>query len=265
MQKKKLLFLLILILGLIVLILLSHTIYSIVSNNTNFEKNILNIAEKNDETIFSINNITYFSSASADTSIQSNSNFTINNLYQYTDIAIFLNNNTDSETPELKNTLKELYIDNIQFVKSPQAGTPSLYYKSINKFATASNLEENKIEDSIHFDISSEDNADLTEPVLYNNCANPIVLSFVNDAIKQDYTITDVTNTYDGSLLKKCSIPLSSIETEISFNIHITNNEDQEFICPIYLKFPLETSNSSIYDGKVILKENTNYTFYRLN
>lgn len=233
-------------------------------NKINFERDVLNIAEKNEEQVFTIDNITFFSSCNADAEVNSNTSLQINNLYQYTDIAIFINP-VDDEL-NYKNTIKELYIDNINYSQSPTVGTPQLYYKNINEFATPKFLEENKVNDSLHFNITSEDSADLSTATLYNNCANPITLTYVNNNIKTDYSIegTESTLTYDGSLLKKCGVTLSSIETSISFNINIVNNLDQKFICPVYFKIPLESEDgTSIYDGKVLLKDDVNYNFFR--
>lgn len=102
-------------------------------------------------------------------------------------------------------------------------------------------------------------------PTLYNNLANPITLSYVNQNVKTDYTITSTKDpiTYDGSLLKKCSIPLSSLNCNISFDIFITNNLDQEFKCSVFLDIPLESEGLSIYNGSLKLTETTNFTFYR--
>lgn len=235
-------------------------------NKSVFERDVLALASKNDEKIFCINEITLFSSADSDAEIRTNSTLNINDLYQYTDIAIFVNP-VQSELNE-KNTLKDVYIDNINFGKKPEEGTPSLYYKSITDFASSRHSEENKIEKDLHFKISSEDEEDLSTPILYNNCANPISLSFVNNNIKKNYTLPDAFTqiAYDGSLLKRCSVTLASIEASVSFDIHITNNLEQEFICPVFIEIPLELEDgSSIYDGKVLLKDKVNYAFYRYN
>ena len=258
---KYILFLLVLI---IIFLFLSYTVSRAYINKATFEKDVIEIANKNEESIFTINNITLFSCADSKAEIQSNSSLTLNNLYQYTDIAIFINPVDENLT--YKNTLKEVYIDNLKFVESPKEGIPALYYKNINDFATSSYIEDNKIENNMYFNITSQDDADLNTPILYNNCANPISLCYINNNIKTNYTLPDAFNqiTYDGSLLKKCSIPLSTISCSLSFDIHIVNNLDQEFICPIYIKIPLELNDgTSIYDGKVLLKDTTNYTFYR--
>lgn len=115
------------------------------------------------------------------------------------------------------------------------------------------------------FSISSSDEANLDVPTLYNNLANPITLSYVNQNIKSDYTITNTADaiSYDGSLLKKCNVPLSSLNCNISFDIFITNNLDQEFKCSVFLDIPLENNGQSIYDGNLKVTQNTNFTFYR--
>ena len=266
LQFKKIKYIIVLVILVSIFLLLGYTVSRAYINKSVFEKEILELANKNEEKIFTINNITLFSSADSDSEVKQNSTLGINNLYQYTDIAIFLNPLPEKLT--YKNTLKEVYLDNLKFVKQPEVGTPNLYYKNLNDFATSKHSEENKIEDSLHFTVTSEDTADLSTPILYNNCANPITLSYVNNNIKKDYSLPDPFSqiAYDGSLLKKCAVTLSSISCSISFDIHITNNLDQQFICPIYLEIPLELKdNSTIYDGKVLLKDATNYTFYRYN
>ena len=262
MDKSKFIFILFILI--IIFLFLGYNVSRAYINKVTFEKDIVDIADKNSESIFSINNITLFSSADSKSEVQSNSSLTLNNLYQYTDIAIFIK--PIEKDLSYKNTLKDLYIDNINYVSRPTDGNPSLYYKNINKFATSEFSEDNKIENDIHFNISAEDNEDLNTPTLYNNCANPITLCYVNSNIKTDFTLPDAFSqiTYDGSLLKKCGIPLSSIACSISFDIHITNNNNQEFICPIYIEIPLDINGSNIYDGKALLKNNTNYTFYRI-
>ena len=266
MPLKQFKFILILLILVFVFLFLSYTVSRAYINKVSFENDVISIASKNDEIIFTIDNITLFSSANASSEIQSNSALKLNNLYQFTDMALFISPGTNNLTN--KNTLKQVFINNINFAKTPDEGTPNLYYKNIQNFATPGYDEEKRIEDILHFEISSENDVDLSKPILYNNCANPITLSFVNNNIKTDYTLADAFSqiTYDGSLLKRCGITLNSIASGVSFDIHIINNLEQEFICPIYIEIPLEAEDStSIYDGKVLLKNNTNYTFYRCN
>ena len=228
MDKKKIILISVTIFLFIVVIFLSYLLLNKFILKKNFEQDILPFAKKNENTIFSIKKILLFSSADAKWKNSSASNFTIENLYQYTDMAIFISNSSSEKN--LENTFKKVSINNIN-ISSPLLGEPKLYFKSINNFAKSDIIEDNQITDHLDFNISSQDEADLSTPTLYNNLANPITLSYINQNIKSDYTITDTTSpiTYDGSLLKKCSILLNSLTCNISFDIYITNNKDEEF------------------------------------
>ena len=233
-------------------------------NKITFENTIIPFAQKNQNTIFSIDECIFFSSCNVKNSTSSSTNFTFENLYQYTDIALFINNN--SRDFNLENTLKNVKITNIKFDLLPSLGAPNLYYKNLSEFAKNTINDNNLISNNeLIFNITSDDNTSLDTPTLYNNCANPIVLSYINQNIKTDYTITDTSKsiTYDGSLLKTCGVLLNTISSTISFDIYITNNLNQEFKSTIYLDIPLEESNTSIYNGSIISKQNTNYKFYR--
>ena len=261
-KKKIILTIITIILFIIVLALCYLLLYKYVLKR-NLENSALDFSDKNQETIFEINNVTFFSSCDAKNKSASSSNFTLENLYQYTDMAFFIT--SPKEEKNLENTLKSVYIDNINFTKLPTLGTPSLYYKNIYNFAKSDIIDSNLINNRLDFNISSEDETSLDTPTLYNNLANPIVLSYANNNIKTDYTITNTNSplTYDGSLLKKCDILLNWISSSISFDIYITNNLDQEFKCTVFIDIPLESEEESIYDGSVTLNNNTNFVFYR--
>lgn len=260
--KKFILTIVTILLFIVVLILVNITCYQYFLKNK-FEKSIMSFSSKNENTIFQIKNITFFSSCDVKNKNASSSNFTIENLYQYTDMALFITSPSKDKT--LENTLKKVYIDNIKFTKLPTLGEPKLYYKNIYNFAKSDIIDNNLINDKLDFTITSDDNASLDTPTLYNNLANPIVLSFVNSNIKTDYTITNTSKsiTYDGSLLKRCEVLLNSINTSLSFDIYIVNNLDQEFKCTVFIDIPLETENKSIYNGNITLKKDTNFIFYR--
>lgn len=204
-----------------------------------------------------------FSSCDSKNKTSSANHFTIENLYQYTDIALFIESTTAEKT--LENTLKEVSIQNIQFNIKPNLGEPNLYFKSIHQFSKSELIDENKIQDHLDFSISSEDSANLDTPTLYNNLANPITLTYINSNIKTDYTITDtsVPITYDGSLLKRCNVSLENIQARISFDIYITNNLDQKFKSSVYLDIPLENGETSILNGSITERKTINTSFYR--
>lgn len=264
MDKKKLILTIIAIILFLIVLVLAYLLFQKYVLKKNFETDILSFANKNQNTVFKIDKITLFSSCDAKNKSISNTNFTIENLYQYTDIALFISSSSEEKNSE--NTFKKVYIDNFQYITYPTDGEPKLYYKNINNFAKSDIIDENLIQDRLDFDITSQDEANLDKPTLYNNLANPIVLSYVNSNIKTDYTLTDTSSpiTYDGSLLKKCNVLLNNITCKFSFDIYITNHLDQEFKCSVYIDVPLETEDKTIYEGNITLKkENANFIFYR--
>lgn len=283
---KQIIFSILIIVLIIILIFLFNQVYNKLRRKKNFESEIASFSEKNEKTIFSINKIVFFSSCDSKNKTSTQTNFTIENLYAYTDIAIFLNNdymqenkkNTNSEENNseidaedskekntTENTLKNVKITNIKFSKQPELGTGNLYYKNVNDFAKSKINENNKIENELQFETTSASEADLSKPVLYNNCANPITLSYVNQNIKTDYTMTDTQNpiTYNGKLLKRCGVSVNSINTSISFDIEIENNKNQKFRTTVYFDIPYENGDKSINDGSIVVENKTNFNFYR--
>lgn len=251
----------------IILIFISIFIISSIFNRNNLKKSLeetmLPFALNNQDAVFKLDKMVLFSSCNAKNKNASISNFTIENLYQYTDIALFIKSINEEKSNE--NTLKKVWINNLNFYTKPEVGNVNLYYKNINNFAKSDINDNCPFNDSIDFEISSESETNLDNPTLYNNLANPIVLNYMNSNIKSDYTMTDtsVPITYDGSLLKRCNVSLDSLNCSLSFDIYIVNNLDQEFKCTTYINIPLEDEGKSIYDGNVIQKKNINLNFYR--
>lgn len=262
-DTKKFILSCIVIFLIIILCFLAFYTYTTYKRKIDVENSSISFADKNKETIFSIKDIVFFSSCDSKNKTSSKSNFTIENLYSYTDIALFIENFPDENS--MQNTLKEVSISNIKFSKTPSVGEPKLFYKDINNFANSTIVDDNVINDSLTFEVTSEDSADLSKPVLYNNCANPIVLSYVNENIKTDYTITDTSNpiTYNGSLLQRCNVSLDTLTSSISFDIFITNNKNEKFRTSVFLDIPYEYNGQSIYDGSLTVRTTGNFDFYR--
>lgn len=263
MKKEEKILTIITIILFIIVLFLAYLLFNKYFLKNNLENQILPIARKNENVVFKINKIVLFSNCDAKNKNSSSSNFTLENLYQYTDIAIFIHN--DAKEKNSENTFKKVTINNIKFNTLPSLGTPNLYFKGLNNFAKSEYVDENIIQDYLDFNITSEDEANLDTPTLYNNLANPITLTYVNNNIKSDYTITDTSSpiTYDGSLLKRCNVNLESIACNLSFDIYITNNKDEEFKCTLFIDVPLSDGDKSIYDGSITLKKDTNFVFYR--
>lgn len=267
MKRKNIILLLLNLILLIFLIFLSKLTFTELNNYINsykFYKSSEKIAEETQESVFSINKITYFSSAIANVTTNSNSAFAISNLYQYTDIAIFIEHN--NEVLSAKNTLKTVTLNNFDYTFKPSVGTPNLYFKNITEFATPNFLDKNLIKDSLTFNATSSDVLDYSTPTLFNNCANPITLCYVNSNIKNNNYVlpNSISNiAYNGSLLKNCGITLNSISCKITFDVIIINNLDEKFTCPISFNIPLSTEKTTIYDGSLTFKDTCNFKFIK--
>lgn len=260
-NRNKFIIKLIITIALIILCVVTITnIINIYVINKKFSENIDQIARLNSKTVFSIDRIYLYSSADASSNETTKPVWDLN-ILQFTDIALYISNRSE-EGVTYENTIKEITIDNIKF-NNLQTGTPNLYYKNVNDFAKLTNLEENKINDSIEFDIVNSGDIDYSKPTLYSNCQNPITLEYVNSEMEEDTIISDISTplVYDGSLLKKAGILLSQMKCTLSFTITIINNYNQKFVATVYIDIPLEDSmnNTSIYDGKIVKNiENTN-------
>lgn len=281
----------ILILIILILILLIGTI---LSNKfllkSNLEKTMLHISSINSKKVFSLNKIYIYSSADAVSKDTANQPIWKLDISQYSDIAIFINNNVENGLTQ-ENMIKELYIDNISFPQKPNLGTPNLYTKKLSDFGKQTCLNNEALSDRFDYNIRdySEDSNTLIENEISASGITPIVLEYINSNIKTDYTISDISTPviYNGSLLQRANVKLTDLETTISFNINIINGLNQHFICTVTIPIPLKdqinnkdqnTDNgilddtstlvnerSTIYNGSYIYKlENlSNYNFYR--
>lgn len=254
---------LLIIIAFSILVILSRSTYGKLLKKNTFINDMLSFARMNEKTVFSIDKVTFFSSCDTKNKNIGATNFTIENLYSYTDIALFINSKSEEHNEE--NTLKSLKITNVKISKEPKLGEPAMYFKSINNFAKSDLTEENKIDNELNFEITSSDNVALDKPMLYNNCANPITLSYVNQNIKTDYTMLDTTNPiiYNGKLLERCNVKVEDIDASVSFDVEIENNKNQKFRTTVYFDIPYKADSNSILDGSITVKKDTDFKFYR--
>ena len=226
----------------------------------------------NKSSVFSLSKIYCYSSASGINNTEGKAMWDIN-VSQYTDIALGLsinnvnndltNNLSDSNLQVVdaspKYSVSRIYIDNISFSNN-NTGTLSLSYIPILNFGLLSNedlteaiSQQNKIDFNIVNDKETLLNNILQEPSIDKNLVLPITLRYLNSNIKTDHTITNIEEklAFDGSILKRASIPLSSIKNEVTFTIHIITKSGEEYMYPIHLQIPLQNEDNSknIYDG----------------
>lgn len=214
-----------------------------------------------DSNIFKIDSVFVYSSANALSNDEMQKDYWDLNLYQYSDISLTIDNHVSIDGLTLKNTIKEMYIDNISYPRTPDKGTPTLYLKDSSFFGKGVINKENLINKKINFNIiSSNDNSDKNINDFYADCSNPIILSSINEEIVPNFIIRNTNSAiiFDGNLLLDASILLSNIEYSLSFSIHIINELDEEYVCNIVIPIILSDDNdiNSIYDGSYQL----NYT-----
>ncbi len=250
-EKKKYILLIFSIILAIIIFIYVIIAYRILLKNL-YVGQIEKIVEKNEDVTFAIRKVYVCSSANAiDNSLEQKMKNL--NLYQYTDIALYIENFKDEKGLTNKNTIKELYIDNISInLKNSNLGTQNLAYTNLLTFGDRNqNLDFHNYE-RIDFNIvhNNEENesADYTRPTFYTDCSNPITLKYVNNfgtrySIKKDEAIS-----FDGSLLKTAGIKIEDINCSVIFKINIINNDDEYYSCWFNLKIPL----NDIYDGTTI-------------
>lgn len=226
----------------------------------------------NKSSVFSLSKIYCYSSASGINNTEGKAMWDVN-VSQYTDIALGLsinnvnndltnnlgNSNSQVVDASPKYSISKIYIDNISFSNN-STGTLSLGYIPILNFGLISNDEltnpekqQSKIDFNIVDDKETLLNNLVYEPSIDKNLILPITLRYLNSNIKTNHTITNIEEklAFDGSILKRASIPLSSLKNEVTFTIHIVTNSSEEYIYPIHLQIPLQNEDNSknIYDG----------------
>ena len=164
----------------VLLIVLSVSIYAYVHQNrmnNSFSEYVEKINMLNNNTIFSIDKIYLYSSASAINNTDARPIWNLN-VNQFTDIALFINNRYDQGL-NYSNSIKSLEISDISFNKG-SLGTPGLYYKDIKNFANFELKDENKIDDKLAYTVVNVDEVDTSLSQIYSNCQNPITLEYKN-------------------------------------------------------------------------------------
>lgn len=212
-----------------------------------FANNMEEVIAKNQSPTFSIDKIYLCSSANA---IDNTKEQKLENLgiYQYTDIAVYLNNKKEEGLTD-KNTVKQLYIDDIDLKLDYNIGKTSLVYtnllrigskEELNKMILNSkNLPQEKIDFNIITTNLQNNIANYDEATFYADCSNPISLKYINE-ISTEYTVSKNSSAvFDGSILKKVGIKPEDINAQIKFRINIINNKDEYYSNYVSFRIPL--------------------------
>lgn len=256
----------------LVLILCSFIVIGILSayyfpkliNKKSLEDDISKIS--NLEPVFSLSKIIFYSSASGINNNENKSNWNLN-ISQYTDIALYLNiiNKDSSNDSNLgidvikltdKNSISKLYIDNISFSNN-ETGKLSLNYNPFVNFSKLSDdeLTSEKVQpNTISFNILDSSNPILDDSNIYSNAvideslSVPITLRYFNKNLKTNHIINTIEQPlyFNGSILRSSGIPLYSIKNTVSFDIHIINKLNEEFVLHVSFEIPLQEDRKSV-------------------
>ena len=262
-QKFKLPILLIIILAILYIDIKCILIKNIRINEC--VNDMIEMAEKNKETVFKVSQIIKYNSAEAEDN-SAEQNLQDISIHQYSDIAIYIDNKSDELTE--KNSVKELYLDNFNIDIGYKYGNPAVYYKNplmISKFRL---IESNLIEDRLEYNVVStnEENeeSDYEKPTFFADCSNPITIGYINKNIISNYQVTKDNGlvSYDGRIFNNVDMDLEKLSPKISCTIHLKNNLDENFICNLSFDLQLENEEGSIKSGYIIQKD-SNIGYYR--
>lgn len=258
----------------IFIILFSVLILNTLKNlklNQQIEKKEPVLSLTTDSNIFKVDSVLIYSSANALNNQKMQKDYWDLNLYQYNDMSISIDNHVSIDGLTLKNTIKEMYIDNVNYPITPDKGKPALYSKSSNFFGIGVIDIEKLISDKLEFNVTSSNDDELTnEPSFYSDCSNPILLSSINEEIVPNFVRRNTNSqvTFDGTLLLDAQVLLSNIEYSVSFSIHIINNLDEEYICNLVVPIKLrdESEINTLHDGSYqqTLTDLSTSKFYKL-
>ena len=252
--KSKIIKISIIVVFILILIIYIDILQKHIGRKKFAEKN-MEVYDKNIEKVFNVEKIILCSSANA-IDRSENKNMQDLSIYQYTDIAIYINNGEELSN---KNTVSKIYIDNISIVGEDNQGEKSLNYKNTHNFGLKEDIETPKEKmDNIDFNIiytnDQEQHADYNEPCFYTDCSNPITLEYLNYNILNGYKIEENNSVlFDGSILEKAGITVDELNARVKFRINIINNQNEKYSCPININIPLK----DIYQGTTMKAANT--------
>ncbi len=253
-MRKDLIIILILVILIVAMIPIYFVNITLAVRNNIFAKETIKTYSNYSAPIFTIENIIFYSNAFV-TDNSKDQNLQDIDIGQYTDIAIYINNHNSSEELTDENTVKQLYIDNIKITSNSDKGERIIGYKNPLYFAKYKGIEapeNNRIDFNIISTNKDNKESSYNNPSFYQDCSNPISLGYINKNIATNVSVnSNSAVALDGSILKQANITLEDLVFTMSFQIHIINNKDEEFICYINKPILTEEQNNSLFDGYI--------------
>lgn len=217
----------------------------------------MNLLGNNKSCPFEISKVITYSTAygnNKNTTFQKSS--WILDIFQYTDIAIYISNGNSKLTE--KNSVKKLSLENIS-ITQPTIGYSKLFYLDTLNFGTENINENYELDNSFEFTIINDENQEnwvkYNTPVFFTDCSNPITLKYVNQSVMNNFELqSNEPVFFDGRLLKIANIPLENLHATIHLTINIQNNSNENYYYNLSIPINLNNENSSIYDGNFLLE-----------
>ena len=266
-KNKKRLILILLIVLVVTFIIIYNAFMKVRRSNNIFAIESEKIYEENKDNLFSLDEIILFSNAEFE-DLSPEQNLQDISIHQYNDIAIKIKANNENGINEA-NTINELYIDNIKIESNKEGiGEKKFNYKRYLDFAKYRDIENNQ--DRIDFKVLHSNEEQVEEeydnPTFFTDCSNPITLSLIYKNVLEHCTATNAGSlAYDGSILKNANINVENLESKVSFDIHLKNNLNEEFICKVSFYINLDEYGNSLYNGKVNTKiDASGYKFLKI-
>lgn len=256
MKKKIILIVLIIIIFLIDCYILYNYIFIRYKNKFMLEKTDIALAQELSNSPFVVDKIILYSSAYGE---NKNINFQNSNwildIFQYTDIAIYLNS---------KEPIKTLSVSNIKFSNDSQ----KIYYLDSTTFGTEQFIKDYEIIDELEFSVLNFDNKDnsigYNTPVFFADSSNPITLKYVN-TLFENYSIKNTEKLlFNGSLLSKTPIKLEDLSANISLDINVSDYNNQTYTSTLNIDIPIKSDTSTILDGYIYFEKDLNTPFFQI-
>lgn len=272
-KNVKLAFVILIIALFIVFLLYYHFVFAESFARNDFANQMVEISEANEKSVFNVQKVLLYSSGIA---IDSKENQALQDMSicQYTDISIYIDNMANASELTDENTIKELYIDNINITSNSDRGTKILNYKNplnFGKYEEVEAAQNGRIDFNIVNTNVENENYDYSKPTFYTDCSNPISLGYMNKDILTDYSVSEGTTSvsYNGKVLQEAGISLDELKYTLSFKIHIINNLNEEFVYQMSIDVDLNDENNGMATNGYVYKgqntQGTQYEFFREN
>lgn len=266
-KNVKLAFALLIILAIVVLLLFYHFVLADVFSRNNFANQMIELSDENETSVFNIQKVLLYSDANA---IDNSEDHSLKNMSicQFTDLSVYLDNSSSNTELSSENTVKELYIDNINITSKSDVGTKILNYKNPMNFGKYKNIKEldnGRIDFKVINTNQENESQNYSEPTFYTDCSNPITLGYLNKDIVTNYSVSDASKSisFNGKVLKEANVNLDDINYILNFTIHIVNNLNQKFAYNMKLDVNLNDDNGGIYNGYTYKGKTTSGSEYR--